>query len=93
MVVVAAGYFQANGMPKKAISLTVLRQVVLLIPALLFLPRLLEHMPSFWGIDLNGLDGVWLAVPISDFGGFLLAVWFLRREFRRLYCKREENAL
>ena len=86
IVVLAAGYFQSNGMPKKAIALTMMRQVVLLIPILIFLPRILESMPGF-----NGLDGIWLAVPISDIGGFFLALYFLIAEFRRLKAEAKKG--
>ena len=86
IVVLAAGYFQSNGMPKKAIALTMMRQVVLLIPVLFFLPRILESIDGY-----NGLDGIWLAVPISDFGGFLLSAWFLIVEFKRLKVETEKS--
>ena len=53
--VVAAGYFQAVGKPLQAMILTLSRQVLLLIPLVLILPRLFA------------LDGVWRAIPASDF--------------------------
>lgn len=53
--IVSATYFQAVGKPKQAMLLMLSRQVLLLIPAVLILPRFF------------GLDGVWLALPISDF--------------------------
>lgn len=79
IVVLAAGYFQSNGMPKRAIALTLIRQFFLLIPLLIFLPRILESWEGY-----NGMDGIWLATPISDFGAFVLAVVFLFLEFKRL---------
>ena len=79
LVVATAGYFQANGMAHRAIMLTLTRQVFILIPALLLLPPLLESTRSF-----NGMDGIWYAVPISDFGAMLVAVFFIFRELRRL---------
>ena len=53
--VVAAGYFQAVGKPLQAMLLTLSRQVLLLIPAVLILPRFFL------------LDGIWAAIPASDF--------------------------
>lgn len=79
MVILAAGYFQSNGMPKRAIALTLIRQVFLLIPVLFFLPSILESLEGY-----NGMDGIWLATPISDFGSFVLATVFLFFEFKRL---------
>ncbi|MGL4595213.1 MAG: MATE family efflux transporter [Thermoguttaceae bacterium] len=77
--VLAAGYFQANGMPKKAIALTLVRQIFILIPAMLIMPSLFHQINGF-----SGLDGVWFAIPVSDCGAFLISVFFLRQEFRRL---------
>jgi putative MATE family efflux protein len=52
--IVGTGYFQAIGKVKRALFLTFVRQLLLVIPALLLLPR--------W----FGLDGVWAAVPAAD---------------------------
>jgi putative MATE family efflux protein len=73
--IVGASYFQAVGKPGEAIFLTLSRQVLLLIPAALILP-------SFFG-----LDGVWAALPASDFGAFLLTGVCLLVELRRLRAK------
>jgi len=51
---VAAGVFQALGRPLPAMVLAVLRQVILLAPLVLLLPRSL------------GLAGAWAAFPIAD---------------------------
>ena len=51
---VSANFFQAIGKAKAALTLSLLRQVIVLIPLLLILPRLM------------GLDGVWAAGPIAD---------------------------
>lgn len=51
---IAAGVFQALGRPVPAMVLALLRQVLLLAPLVLILPRYL------------GLTGAWLAFPIAD---------------------------
>lgn len=79
VIVISSGYFQAVGHPKLALMLTVIRQVVLLIPILLILPYLLVRFTHF-----SGLDGIWLAHPISDFGAVCLTAFYLIREYRRL---------
>ncbi|GHT30023.1 hypothetical protein FACS18942_11010 [Planctomycetales bacterium] len=79
LVVATVGYFQSNGMANRAIALTLIRQVFILIPMLLILPPVLESTLNF-----NGMDGIWYAVPVSDFGAGLIAVFFIFREFRRL---------
>lgn len=64
--IVSANYFQAVGKPRKAMLLTLSRQVLLLIPAILILP------------GCFGLSGVWAAFPIADLGSSLwTAVWLL----------------
>lgn len=52
--VMSSGYFQAVGKPKQAMMLTLARQVVILIPAILILP------------GIYGLDGILAAGPLSD---------------------------
>ena len=51
---VSASYFQATGKPREATLLMLSRQVLLLIPLVMILPRFF------------GLNGVWMALPISD---------------------------
>ncbi len=70
--VISANYFQATGKPKQAMFLSLSRQVLLLIPALLILP-------SFFG-----LDGVWAAIPASDLGSSVLTAIWLVWELRHL---------
>ncbi|MFW6043112.1 MAG: MATE family efflux transporter [Marinilabiliaceae bacterium] len=52
--IVTGSYFQSVGKAGKAIFLTLLRQLLVLIPMLLILPRFM------------GLTGVWMAAPLSD---------------------------
>jgi putative MATE family efflux protein len=75
VVIVMAGYFQANGAPGLAIRLTVIRQVILFIPMILILPLFF------------GLDGVWLAIPFCDFCSFLFVAVLIYREFKRLHLR------
>jgi putative MATE family efflux protein len=70
--IVSASYFQAVGKPKMAMLLMLSRQLLLLIPAVLILPHFF------------GLDGVWVALPTSDFMASLLTGLCLTIELRRL---------
>ncbi|MBR5069965.1 MAG: MATE family efflux transporter [Bacteroidales bacterium] len=65
-------FFQSSRRAGIAILLSTSRQLLFLLPLLLFLPRML------------GVYGVWWSFPISDLLSFLLAAFFLLREFRRL---------
>ena len=65
--VIAANYFQAVGKPIHAAFLGLSRQVLVLIPTLLILPRFL------------GINGVLAAAPVSDLiAAILTGIWLLR---------------
>ena len=55
--VAATTYFQAVGRPRTAIVLSLLRQVIVLLPCVWILPRVLPIRP---------LLAVWIALPLSD---------------------------
>ena len=68
--IISTTLFQSIGMAGKSILISLLRQVLFLIPLLIFLPRAL------------GLEGVWLSFPFSDLLAtivtFLLVYYQLR---------------
>ncbi len=66
--VVASNYFQAIGKAKISIFLSFLRQVIVLIPIILILPRFL------------GLNGLWISQPIADIVAAILTSIFLYKE-------------
>ncbi len=70
--IVVGNYFQSVGKAGKAIFVTLLRQVVFLIPLLIVLPRSL------------GLLGVWIAAPISDTASGVVSALFILMEWKRL---------
>lgn len=78
--VASVNYFQATGKPKKSLLLSLSRQVIFLIPALFILPRFL------------GLDGVWLAGPLSDFASSLLTAILLAKDVKGLHLSPAEAA-
>ena len=67
---VATNFFQSLGMAKKAIFLSLTRQLLFLLPCLLILPQ--------W----FGVDGVWFSMPTSDLLASIVAAWMLWRQFR-----------
>ncbi|PLW97295.1 MAG: MATE family efflux transporter [Marinilabiliales bacterium] len=75
--VVGGNYFQAVGKATIALFLTLLRQVLALIPLLLILPR---HF---------GLDGVWSAMPAADLFSACIVTYFLIREWKILTRKEQ----
>lgn len=70
--VVSSNFFQATGKPLKAALLSLSRQVLILIPAIMILPRFF------------GLDGVWGATILSDFLATLIAVMFLVKDLKTM---------
>ncbi|WP_308756787.1 MATE family efflux transporter [uncultured Bacteroides sp.] len=68
---VTANFFQSIGMASKAIFLSLTRQMVVLLPCLLILPRFF------------GAAGVWYSMPISDLLASLIAAAMLMWQFRK----------
>ncbi len=58
--IVATNFFQSLGMAKKAIFLSLTRQLIFLVPCLIILPPLM------------GALGVWISIPIADFAATIL---------------------
>ena len=75
---VTSNFFQSIGMAKKAIILSLSRQVLILIPCLLILPL-------FWGAD-----GIWFSMPISDILASLIAGFMLYNQFKQFKQKAAE---
>ncbi len=68
----SSNFFQAIGRAKISVFLSLLRQVILLIPAYLILPLFF------------GLTGVWMAGPLADFFAAAITAAFIAREMRIL---------
>jgi putative MATE family efflux protein len=75
--IIASNLFQSIGKAKLATILSLLRQVIFLVP-------LLAILPLFFG-----LTGVGLAMPISDFLSSVVSSIFLRKEIKSLTLMRE----
>lgn len=67
---VTSNFFQSIGMARKAIILSLSRQVLILIPCLIILPM-------FWDAK-----GVWLSMPISDAAASIIAAIMLYKQFQ-----------
>lgn len=76
--IVSSNYFQAVGKPKKAMFLSLSRQVIILIPSLLILP-------TFFG-----LNGILYAGPFSDLVASVVTGILLFNELRHLEEKHLE---
>jgi putative MATE family efflux protein len=76
---VTSNFFQSLGFAKISIFLSLTRQLIFLLPALLVFPPLM------------GVTGVWFANPVSDFLAALVAFLVLRRYLRKLGISRQGN--
>lgn len=65
-------FFQAIGKPVKATILSSLRQIVILIPAIVIIPLFL------------GLDGVVISAPCADCIAFVVAIIFMCTQWKKL---------
>lgn len=81
--IIASNYFQAIGKARLATFLSLLRQIIVLLPLIIILPR-------FWNVE-----GVWIANPISDTVSAIITYIFFRREVKKLKCgdQREDYSI
>ncbi len=70
--VISTSFFQSIGRAAESIAVGLLRQVIFIIPILIFLPPYL------------GITGVWLSFPISDAAATIVTAILIIRQFRRL---------
>lgn len=70
--IIGGGLFQALGKPIQAVILTLSRQVLILIPLMIVLPRFI------------GINGVWLSFPTADTLSFFLTLSFVLWTMRQL---------
>lgn len=72
---VATNFFMSIGKSRMAIFLSLTRQMIFLIPALLILPKLI------------GTPGVWGSIPLADLTASLVTAFVLFRQFKKFKQK------
>lgn len=77
---VTSNFFQSIGMAKKAIFLSLTRQMIFLVPAIIILP-------FFWQ-----LDGIWWSMPFSDLFATVTSLTMLYLQFRQ-FKRLESNQI
>ena len=75
---VATNFFQSIGMAGKAIFLSLSRQLLFLMPGLIFLPHIFD-VHTRW----DGSWGVWCAMPLSDLMASVVAFFMLVYQLRK----------
>ena len=74
---VATNFFMSIGMSRKAIFLSLTRQLIFLIPCLIILPPLM------------GQIGVWISIPIADVLAASVTAFMLIRQFKKFKMERQ----
>lgn len=70
--IVSSSFFQSIGFAAKSIIQSLSRQLIFLVPGIILLPRL-------WG-----LNGLWIAMPVSDTLAALLSLYLLMIQLKHL---------
>jgi len=70
--VVASNYFQSTGKVYLATTMTLTRQVLLLLPLLFIFPRFF------------GLNGVWISTPVSDGLNAIFVFYLLKKSIKQI---------
>ena len=70
--VVGAAFFQALGKAIPALLLSLSRQVLVLIPLIIFLPRFF------------GLNGIWISFPVADVVTFIITMALVSAELKNI---------
>ncbi len=73
--ITSTGFFMSLGMAHKAVFLSLTRQLLMLIPFLIF-------MPKFFGVD-----GVWASMPMADFLSAAIVAIMLIRQIKKFNQK------
>ncbi len=68
--VIGTNFFASMNQPKKALFLSLTRQLIFIIPLLIILPPII------------GVDGVWFAAPTADFLSSMVTIILIIREYR-----------
>lgn len=85
-LIVASNYFQATGQALKAAVLTATRQILFLIPLIIFTPVFLPKL-----IEITPILSVFLAPSISDFVSAAFITLFFIPDMRRLTKLEDET--
>ena len=76
--IVASNFFQAIGKPKKALMLTMTRQVIVLMPSIIILSRMI------------GMNGILYSAPIADFVSSVVTAFFFFTFIKNTLSSKEE---
>lgn len=70
--IVFAGVFEALGKGVESLAVSLLRQLVIIVPVSLML------------VNVMGVNGVWISFPIAEIAAMVISIFLLRRTMHRL---------
>lgn len=73
--IVTGNYFQATGRSNVATLMTLMRQILMLLPLIIILP------------SYAGLNGVWMSSPVSDFFNAIVVIFLIYKYMKKLNAK------
>lgn len=76
--IIAMNYFQSTGKVKISMFLSLLRQIIILIPCIIIIPKFL------------GLTGIWLAGPVSDMIALVITIVMFIKYSKELWTSEED---
>lgn len=76
---ISSNLFTAIGKPGRGIFLSLTRQIIFLLPLIVFFPILL------------GIDGIMYAGPIADFVAAAVSLFMIHREFARMEAQQQNS--
>jgi putative MATE family efflux protein len=85
--VLSAGYFQATGQPLKSMFISLTRQLLYLVPLLIFLPGLVQQL----ALAITPLESLYYSYPIADILSIITASTMMLIEWRRLTRLKEKQ--
>jgi putative MATE family efflux protein len=81
--IIGSNYFQATGQPKKSIFLSLTRQLLYFIPAIVLMPHILPLLFE----SITPLDSIIYGMPVADGLAFITAALMLLHEANRINLK------
>ncbi len=81
--IISAAFFQSIGKARPALILSLLRQVIVLLPLILLMPRLFNL----------GLNGIWVAFPMADILSTFISAFILAKGVKSLKENKAQEAI
>ncbi len=72
--IIASAFFQSIGKAKPALFLSLLRQVIILLPLILIMPKVFNL----------GLNGIWYSIPAADISSSLISIIIIKIQLDKL---------